>query len=85
MNITCKEFVAVKKDSGESWSCTEFAGASIELHEAVLTNPYSPDSMDNAIALALEMPLRDQRVRMKKMYRTVLLSIIGKWSRQLND
>jgi len=85
MNITCKEFVAVKKDSGGVLVLSEFAGASIELHEAVLTNPYSPDSMDNAIALALEMPLRDQRVRMKKMYRTVLLSDIGKWSRQLND
>jgi glucosylglycerol-phosphate synthase len=85
MNIICKEFVAVKKDSSGVLILSEFAGAAVELGEAVLTNPYSPESMNAAIDLALSMSHREQKRKMNKMFKKMLLSDINVWSTQLNE
>jgi glucosylglycerol-phosphate synthase len=84
MNIICKEFVAVKKDSSGVLILSEFAGAAVELHDAVLTNPYSPESMNKAIDQALAMSQEEQKSRIRAMFARMMLSDINAWSHQLD-
>lgn len=82
-NLVCKEFLAVKKGGKGVLVLSEFVGAAVELHEAVLTNPYSCSSMDNAIDQALEMPVQDQEARNRKLYLKVRHSDVRRWSKRL--
>lgn len=82
-NLVCKEFLAVKKGGKGVLLLSEFVGAAVELHEAVLTNPYSYNSMDNAIDQALEMPVKDQEARNHKLYQKVRQSDVRRWSKRL--
>ncbi len=65
MNLVCKEFVASRNDGDGVLVLSEFAGAAVEMHSAVITNPYSHRSMDSAIIQALEMDEDERRGRMK--------------------
>ncbi|WP_436488014.1 glucosylglycerol-phosphate synthase [Chitinophaga sp. ARDCPP14] len=84
-NLVCKEFLAVKKGGKGVLVLSEFVGAAVELHEAVLTNPYSYNSMDNAIDQALEMSVQDQEARNRKLYLKVRHSDVQRWSKRLTD
>lgn len=83
MNIICKEFIVAKESAHGALILSEFAGASVELPEAILANPYSPLSMDVAIDRALSMPIPEQRERLKRMLDRTMLSDIKNWSKQL--
>ena len=63
MNLVAKEYVAAQdpEDPGVL-ILSNFAGAALQLTEAVLVNPYSAEEVSDAIALALAMP-REERVR----------------------
>lgn len=63
MNLVAKEYVAAQdpEDPGVL-ILSRFAGASFQMKEAVLVNPYSAEEMSDVIALALAMP-REERVR----------------------
>ncbi|WP_195819217.1 glucosylglycerol-phosphate synthase [Roseobacter sp. MH60115] len=75
MNLVCKEFVAARTDGDGVLVLSEFAGAAVELNSAVITNPFSHRSMDQAILQALEMPEKERRDRMKELRR-----VVGKYS-----
>lgn len=75
MNLVCKEFVAARTDGDGVLVLSEFAGAAVELNSAVITNPFSHRSMDQAIVQALEMPEKERRDRMKELRR-----VVGKYS-----
>lgn len=59
---------------------SEFAGAAVELQDAVLVNPYSLVQMDAAIDRALDMPREEQRVRMQRMDALMDRYDIGHWT-----
>jgi trehalose 6-phosphate synthase len=63
MNLVAKEFVAAQdpRDPGVLILST-FAGAALQLKEAVLVNPYSADELADAIAMSLVMK-QEERVR----------------------
>jgi trehalose 6-phosphate synthase len=63
MNLVAKEYVAAQdpEDPGVL-ILSRFAGAALQLKDAVLVNPYSRDEIGEAIRGALEMP-REERVR----------------------
>jgi trehalose 6-phosphate synthase len=64
MNLVAKEYVAAQnaEDPGVL-ILSRFAGAAAECEQALLVNPYDPDSVASAIARALYMPLAERRER----------------------
>ncbi len=67
MNLVAKEFVAARDDERGVLVLSQFAGAARELTEALIVNPYDLDEAASALAVALEMPLDEQRARMRSM------------------
>ncbi|MGE0740371.1 MAG: glucosylglycerol-phosphate synthase [Hyphomonadaceae bacterium] len=62
LNLVAKEFIAAQGDDAGVLVLSEFAGAAVELPEAVLVNPYSERKLDAALDLAIDMD-RGERVR----------------------
>ena len=67
MNLVAKEFVAARDDEQGVLILSAFAGASRELSEALIVNPYNAHAMGEAINRALTMPQDEQRERMRLM------------------
>lgn len=65
MNLVAKEYVAsVLEDSGVL-ILSQFTGASRELKDALIVNPYDIESMADAIYVALTMDEHEKKTRMK--------------------
>jgi trehalose-6-phosphate synthase len=56
MNLVAKEFVAARDDEQGVLILSQFAGASRELPEALVVNPYDADQCAAALQIALTMP-----------------------------
>jgi alpha,alpha-trehalose-phosphate synthase [UDP-forming] len=80
MNLVAKEFVASRFDEEGVLILSIFAGASLELPDAVLVNPYATDQFADAIKQAIEMPELEKQKRMRKMRATVQENNIYKWA-----
>ena len=61
-------------------SCRRFAGASRELPEALIVNPYDADQCAAALHLALTMPPDEQRDRMRLMRSIVREFNVYRWA-----
>lgn len=66
-NLVAKEFVAARDDEDGVLVLSTFAGASRELREALIVNPYDSRAMGESIHMALSMPLEQRRDRMRLM------------------
>ncbi|WP_295317515.1 glucosylglycerol-phosphate synthase [Roseobacter sp.] len=82
MNLVCKEYVAARTDGDGVLVLSEFAGAAVELNSAVVTNPFSHRSMDQAILQALDMPEEERRSRMAELRRVVKLYSVAAWGEE---
>jgi hypothetical protein len=82
MNLVAKEYVAARQDEDGVLILSRFAGASHELPDALVVNPYDSDELAQAIHTALSMPAEERRARMQRMRavsrRTQRLSLGGK-------
>jgi len=86
MNLVAKEFVAARDDEDGVLILSTFAGASRELVEALLVNPFDVSETAAAIVAALDMPRDQRRKRMQLMRRTVSESNVYRWAgRMLMD
>src|ERR1700682_773937 len=56
MNLVAKEYVAARHDEQGMLILSRFTGASHELSDALVVNPYDPDELAQAIHTALTMP-----------------------------
>jgi trehalose-6-phosphate synthase len=83
MNLVAKEFVAARDDLHGVLLLSTFAGASRELTEALIVNPYDARSMVGAIEQALVMPEGEQRERMRLMREIVRLRNVYRWAGQM--
>jgi trehalose 6-phosphate synthase len=83
MNLVAKEYVASRGDGGGSVILSRFAGASQELLDALIVNPYDTDQLASAIRTALELPPEERRERMRRMRRTVKENNIYRWAADL--
>jgi trehalose-6-phosphate synthase len=83
MNLVAKEFVAARDDQEGVLLLSTFAGASRELTEALIVNPYDPRSMVEAIEQALFMSATEQRERMRFMREIVRLRNVYRWAGQM--
>ena len=80
MNLVAKEFVASSVDQRGALILSEFTGASRELSDAVMVNPYDTDHFAEAIKEVLEMPASERQRRMSRMQAVVQENNIYKWA-----
>jgi trehalose-6-phosphate synthase len=83
MNLVAKEFVAARDDLEGVLLLSTFAGASRELTEALIVNPYDAHNMVAAIEQALLMSPAEQRERMRLMREIVRLRNVYRWAGQM--
>ncbi len=81
MNLVSKEYVASRNDETGVLILSEMAGASKELVDALIVNPSNIDSVAKAMETALEMPLEEQKRRMKLMRSVVAKFNVDHWVR----
>jgi trehalose-6-phosphate synthase len=80
MNLVAKEFVSVRDDEDGVLILSQFTGASWELRDSLLVNPYDLDGMAEAVRAAVEMPAEERRARMGRMRQTVREHNIYRWA-----
>jgi trehalose 6-phosphate synthase len=86
MNLVAKEFVSSREDNQGVLILSQFTGASRELPEALLVNPYNIDQCANALQIALNMPPSEQKARMRSMRSLVQEFNVYRWAgRMLKD
>ncbi|MEP7155100.1 MAG: trehalose-6-phosphate synthase, partial [Betaproteobacteria bacterium] len=86
MNLVAKEFVAARDDERGVLILSTFAGASRELVEALIVNPYDIPATAEAILHAWKMGPQEQSERMRLMRRTVKENNVYRWAGHLlND
>ena len=81
LNLVAKEFVATKKATGSTGVLilSEFAGAAVELHGALLTNPYDATSMSRVLHQALTMGDDEADYRCQRMAAIVADNDVARW------
>ena len=80
MNLVAKEFVASRDDERGVLILSQFTGASRELPEALIVNPYNIDQCAAALKAALTMPPAEQRDRMHSMRGVVEEFNVYRWA-----
>jgi trehalose-6-phosphate synthase len=84
LNLVAKEFVATKNATGTSGVLilSEFAGAAVELHGALLTNPYDAHTMSNTLHQALTMGADEMVYRCQRMAAIVAENDVVNWGNE---
>jgi trehalose-6-phosphate synthase len=86
MNLVAKEFVSARDDEQGVLILSQFTGASHELPEALVVNPYDIDQCAAALHRALTMPPVEQRARMRNMRALIREFNVYRWAgRMLMD
>jgi trehalose 6-phosphate synthase len=86
MNLVAKEFVSARDDQDGVLILSSFAGASRELPEALLVNPFDVGETAAAMRTAMQMSRAERRDRMKLMRQTVKENNVYRWAgRMLMD
>ena len=83
MNLVAKEFVAARDDEQGVLILSSFAGASRELSEALIVNPYDTSAMASTLERALLMPKQEQRDRMRLMRELIRERNVYRWAAQM--
>jgi trehalose 6-phosphate synthase len=83
MNLVAKEYVSARTDCQGVLILSHFTGASRELRDAVLINPYNIDQTADAIRFALTMDKDEQRARMERMRSTIREHNVYLWAANL--
>ena len=80
MNLVAKEYVSQKQDSNGVLILSKFTGASRELDEAVIINPYDIEQFAESIRYAIEMKEEEKKHRMERMKQTIRQNNIYRWA-----
>ena len=83
MNLVAKEFVAARHDDQGVLVLSRFAGASHELADALIVNPYDVEDTSQALHRALEMSPEERGIRMQRMRAVVKERNIYRWAGSL--
>jgi trehalose 6-phosphate synthase len=80
MNLVAKEYVAAQNpDDPGVLILSRFAGAALQMPEAVIINPYSQEEIADAIKTSLEMPLAERKRRWQSLIASVISDDVIKW------
>lgn len=82
MNLVAKEYVATRTRKDGVLVLSEMAGASIEMNEALLINPFNFEEIADSIKQALEMPKAEQKKRMQALQNRVSRYSVKKWANE---
>ncbi|MCK9572035.1 MAG: trehalose-6-phosphate synthase [Candidatus Omnitrophica bacterium] len=80
MNLVAKEYVVEKDDLSGVLILSQFTGASRELTDAILVNPYSIEEFADSIKLAIQMPKEEKQRRMENMRKVIAENNIYRWA-----
>ena len=80
MNLVAKEYVATRHDERGALVLSEFAGAAIELPQALLVNPHDIDGLKSAIMTAVQLSPREAARRMRMMRKRVFQHDVRHWA-----
>ncbi|RYZ48989.1 MAG: bifunctional alpha,alpha-trehalose-phosphate synthase (UDP-forming)/trehalose-phosphatase, partial [Proteobacteria bacterium] len=83
MNLVAKEFIASRDDNDGVLVLSEFAGASSELHEALMVNPYDINQMAKVFQNAVEMPKPERQSRMAALRERVVNFQTSTWAENI--
>ena len=80
MNLVAKEYVAAQDPADPGvLILSKFAGAALQMTEALLVNPYSKDEISDALRIALTMPLDERKRRWEKLIEGVRRDDVHHW------
>lgn len=80
MNLMAKEFLATRTDGSGVLILSEMAGASSELGEAIVINPFNRNEFVEAIETALSMPAEEQVSRNRQMQERLKRYQVEDWA-----
>lgn len=82
MNLVAKEYVAAQdpEDPGVL-VLSRFAGAALQMKDALLVNPHSKDEVSDALNTALTMPLEERKARWEALHQSVKDEDVVHWRR----
>ncbi len=83
MNLVAKEFVSACDDEDGILILSQFAGASRELTDALIINPYDIEEMADAIYRSITMETNEKKERMALMRQVVRENNIYRWAADL--
>ena len=82
MNLVAKEFIATRVNLDGVLILSEMAGASKELFEALLVNPFDLNSMADSIYKALTMSKDEQKERNRSMQKRLRRYTVQRWANE---
>ncbi len=80
MNLVAKEFIAAREDGDGVLILSQFTGASRELQDALVINPYDVEEVAEAIHTALVMTPAERTERMQRMRAVVRDRNVYRWA-----
>ncbi len=83
MNLVAKEYVAACESDQGALILSQFTGASRELRDAIVVNPYDIDELAQAIKFALVIDPTERSARMHRMRQVVKNFNIYRWAADL--
>ena len=81
MNLVAKEFIATRVSGDGVLILSEMAGASKELFEAILINPFDKNAMADALLKAIVMPIEEQKQRNFGMRKRLSRYTVEYWAK----
>ncbi len=86
MNLVAKEYVAAQDPENPGvLILSKFAGAALQMTEALLVNPHSKDEISDALRTALTMPLDERKRRWQSLIDGVRRDDVHDWRRNFLD
>ena len=85
MNLVAKEYVATRIKGDGVLILSEMAGASKELFQALVVNPFDINSMSEAILKAINMPLNEQQQRNFSMQKRLSRYNVERWAKDFTE
>lgn len=83
MNLVAKEFIAARDDEEGILIVSQFTGASRELQDALIVNPYDIEQVADTIHTALTMDQQNRRERMKRLREVLRERNVYRWAANL--
>jgi trehalose 6-phosphate synthase len=83
MNLVAKEFIISRHDNDGVLILSQFAGASRELKDSIIVNPYDIEEMADSIKFALALEPSERAERMQRMRNMIKEHNIYRWAGKL--
>ncbi len=85
MNLVCKEYIACKQSGDGVLILSQTAGASENLHDALIVDPTNPNSLVLALNQAVLMKKTESKKRLSNMNKHISDFTVQKWANNFID